>query len=275
MLKNLGGIKMIRSIKIAIVLAGIIIAYNSCIALRQGVAMLKTPSGFIRHNDSVNYEKQCDSLFAAQVDSVLLTYKDSVALKHQCKFKEPIQVYVCNSKETFCGYTGSKQKGPRAHVTPKGVFISPSLKGTSDWTSILYHELSHVILMQNLGLYRYSNVPIWFHEGLATMISNGGGTGAVTDDTALSLILDGKHFDPVEREFYVFPKSFENPAVSHWVHYRQAMLFVRFLKEKDQAGFQMLLSDILQGKEFDKAVGLIYGQKTHELWRLFVDKMRA
>jgi hypothetical protein len=256
------------------VLPYIVLLFSSCTAIRQGLAFLRTPSRFTLINNNVRVENKTDSLFAKNISDIIPHLIDSVEAKHFHKFINTPTVYVCNTNKSFCKYTGSKYPGPRAYANINGVFISPRLKNSKDWREIIYHELSHVILFQYLGIYHYITIPVWFHEGLATYISNGGGSGDVTDSAAIFEILKGNHFYPVARENVLFPKSFSNDKIPAWMKYRQAMLFVKFLKEGKEKEFEKLLTAIFNKGSFPKSIEMSYGEKVSELWDEFLKKSR-
>jgi hypothetical protein len=201
-------------------------------------------------------------------------FVDSVESKLPAKFLKPAHVYLCNSNQSFCKYTGSRFPGPRAYATFRGVYVSPRLKGTPDWAAIVYHELIHVVIFQHLSVYRYLKVPVWFHEGFATYISNGGGSGNVSDSAAVRDLLEGRHFDPVDNESILSPKSFRDDKIGAWTYYRQSMLFVGFLAKYDRWAFDNLISSVLGGTAFPEAVANAYGHKLSFLWEAFVADLK-
>lgn len=73
---------MILKIKTLTIFLSILIVFNSCTGIRQGIALLRTPDKFISLNDSVHFENQNDSVFASQVNKALQMLIDSVELKH-------------------------------------------------------------------------------------------------------------------------------------------------------------------------------------------------
>jgi hypothetical protein len=255
-------------------LFSVLIIFSSCSAIRQGVALIRTPDRLIALNDTVHYENHKDSVFARQVTNALHVLIDSVEFKHYCSFTGQPKVYICNTIESFCKYTGSKYPGPRALTAPKGIYISPRLKGSSDWFDIVYHELSHSIMMQQLGIYRYRKLPVWFQEGLATYISNGGGSGNVTDSAAIFSLLQGQHFNPVARENVFSPNSFKNNEIGAWMLYRQSMLFVTFLAKRNEGLFEEVMRSIIKKESFSKAVEKVYGMNVAALWNNFVEGLR-
>ena len=248
--------------------------FCSCSAIKEGVAILRTPKNFIDIGNRIHLESNRDAQFGKDLEDVLPFLIDSVEKKDLHKFVDSPNIYVCNTNKSFCKYAGSKYPGPRAKVTPKGLFISPRLKGSKDWYDIFYHELTHAILLQHLGTFHYIEIPIWFHEGLATYISNGGGSGDVTDSAAIIEILRGNHFNPVANENILFPKSFNNDRIRPWMEYRQAMLFVKFLREGKEKEFNKLLNNIFDKTSFSKSIEYSYGVKISGLWNEFVEDLK-
>lgn len=245
----------------------------SCTPLRQVAALLRSTDEFHPVGANVMVEELADTEFGLQIQSKIPAYIDSVQRKLGLTFTKPVKVYVCHSTKSFCSHTGSRHPGPRASVLGK-FFVSPRLQGTADWESIVDHELVHLILKQHLGNYKYQKIPVWFHEGLATLIANGGGAGDVTDSTAIGCILEGKHFDPVDKENFVFLRSFENKDISIWTHYRQAMLFVGFMQAKSPQVFQSLLLDLASGTTFRQAVNSAYSEDVATLWQDYTNSLR-
>jgi hypothetical protein len=244
----------------------------SCAPLRRVGAYFRSTDEFHPVGGNVCVEELVDADFALQIQSKVPIFVDSVQTKLGLKFTEPVCLYLCHSIDSFCAHTGSKKPGPRASMLKK-LFISPRLKGTPDWESIIYHELVHLVLRQHMSLYNYQAIPVWFHEGLATLTSNGGGSGDVTDSVAVQTIIDGKHFDPVEKENFLQLRSFERNDVSIWTQYRQSMLFVRFIKGKDSARFQNLINELVSGVSFAKAIRHVYNTDTPTLWTEFTSQL--
>jgi len=249
--------------------------YCSCSTVNEEIAALKTPRNFIDLGNYIQIESNSDEQFGRNIQNVLPDLIDSIEKKELHKFLELPNIYVCSTNKSFCRYSGAKFPGPRAKVTPKGLFVSPRLKGAKDWREIVYHELSHVILLQYLGIYHYIQIPIWFNEGLATYISNGGGSGNITDSAATFEILKGNHFHPVASENMLFPKSFSNDNIPPWMEYRQSMLFVKFMKEGQEKEFESFLNAVFNKKSFSKSIGNSYRVNNSELWNKFLEKLKS
>jgi len=242
----------------------------SCSAVKEGIAAYSAPKGFSRFEGNIWIENDNNKKFAREIQPILPGLEDSIEAKQFHQFKSAPVIYLCSTNESFCKYSGSKYPGPRAKVTPNGLFVSPRLQGSRDWQKIIYHELSHVLMFQHLGKYRYFTTPLWFHEGLATYASNGGGTGDVTDSLAIAEILKGNSFYPHDN----FIRSyFAKNELAPWLAYRQYMLFVEFLKNGREPEFEKMLNSVFAKKSFSRSVKSAYNKDVSELWAEFLKNL--
>ena len=56
--------------------------------------------------------------------------------------------------------------------------------------------------------------------------------------------------------------------------YRQAELFVRYLKRTSEFKFGLLMLKIADGGDFDKSFRATYGMSIDETWQNFIDQLR-
>lgn len=115
-------------------------------------------------------------------------YLDPAVLRveslHGLTFRSPPKVHVCATPTYFTRWV--KTPGLTAAVVAENrLVLSPRLHGQEAHrlSGILTHELSHLHLGQRLGHYT-TWLPVWFHEGLATMAAGGAGVEAVSDRAA-------------------------------------------------------------------------------------------
>lgn len=260
--------------KFTIFLIIILIPYTfSCSALNEGIAAIRNPKGFSDIGENVFVEDSSDNSFGKQIKDVLPAFIDSVERKQFQKISKMMPTYICHTDESFYRYTGSKRPGPRVKVTSKRFYISPRLEPSQDCYDIIYHEISHIVMIQNLGVYRHFLTPVWFHEGLATYVANGGGSGNVSDSAAISEILKGNHFFPLAKDNILSQKGFKN-KLPPWMNYRQSMLFVRYLKEKDTVKFSQLIENMNKSIAFKNAFENSYGISVQEMWNAFLAEIR-
>ena len=136
----------------------------------------------------------------------------------------------------------------------------------------LAHELSHLHIGQQLGLLKMRKLPAWFKEGLATYVSRGGGAQTVSENEAIESTANGKHFIPVSGGYLGFfnKKSSADHALSHHMRYCQYMIFVSFIKNKDEKKFKSFLLSIQDGVNLSESIQKSYDTALDQLWQDFI-----
>lgn len=174
-------------------------------------------------------------------------------------FAETPRIYVCVTQECFDEYVYTP--GLVAAVIPDNrLVLSPQLNENERdrLKGILIHELAHLHLGQRAGHYHYS-IPVWFHEGWASLIADGGGAEYATDAQALEAAREGNAINPALRD----TPNTRHVAGAHGldihIFYRQAMLLVAALKKRNEAQFRQLALALERGDDFGIAFWDIYG----------------
>jgi hypothetical protein len=244
---------------------------SACGPARSLVAACRSTDGFVplAGDARIRCEPGAEPL-ALAVAPWLDTAVADVEQGHGAPFAEPVTVYVCASEESFTRYSGSKGRGA---VTSK-LFLSPALLGQPETIPLyLAHELSHLHILQRVGVYGLLKLPVWFKEGLATLVSRGGGAQDVSDDQARDAIRAGRAFRPDAGGSALagvfFPKYAATFHLENRMFYRQAMLFTRFLGETDGPAFAALVSAIESGRPFPDAFAAAYKAPLPDMWRRF------
>lgn len=151
--------------------------------------------------------------------------------------------------------------------------------------SVLTHELSHVHFFgwRSRGTPR---PPQWFTEGLAVMASDGGAAESVTDAQAAQAIRDGYGviLDATPWvDFMGIPFAAEPPcgkgcdlkSFRQRLAYRQAAIFVAWLRKSDPEGFSRLMRALESGADFEPAFEAAYGETPAERWKDFSATLQA
>ena len=124
--------------------------------------------------------------------------------------------------------------------------------------------------------------PQWFTEGLAVMASNGGGAEGVSDEDAAQAIRDGYRVVLDERRWIDFaalgferepPRDPTKDALTQRqrLAYRQAGMFVGWLRMRDETAFTAPPSRARSGQSHSKAsFHSAFGESAPSLWRRFV-----
>jgi hypothetical protein len=193
-------------------------------------------------------------------------------------FRPPtIGVYV--SHAAYDAANGTGNAGAVGTVFLGRVILSPDLFAAERHRlpAILTHELSHAQLRSWLSELAYIHLPNWFKEGLAVMVSRGGGAESVSEREARDAIRRGDQIavrnsgSLLELDGIRFAQPAEKDGAPHRIvlGYRQAGLFVTFLHDSDPGAFARMMDAVLDGRAFADAVIAAYGVDVEALWLRF------
>jgi hypothetical protein len=170
---------------------------------------------------------------------------------HGRPFAHPVTVGVYATPEAYmaANLIGSMQP---VGVTPFGrVVLSPVLNGPQHrrLPAILTHELSHAHIQGWISPVAYVWLPNWFKEGLAVMVSGGGGAEFVGEQEARAAIERGEHIaiNDTGSIWNLSDMRYDRPVTgataSHQIvmAYRQAGMFVTWLHQSDEPGFDRMM----------------------------------
>lgn len=232
---------------------------------------------FFNNDSRIMYEPGAEK-FASTVSLKLPSAIKKVESRQYSVFPDKITIYVCKSSENFKKMTGRSVSA----MTYRGsIFLSPKILDEPHTVcSYLTHELSHLLIYQKIGGYKYICIPSWFTEGLATFVSDGGGAEKVSDAEVKDAISSENHFMPIEnaglRDVF-FPKYASYWGIrhqfKHHMFYRQCMLFVSFLEKEYPDQFKKFLMDLHMGKDFSGSFRLSFGADTIAKWSEFKNKI--
>jgi hypothetical protein len=219
---------------------------------------------------------------ARQVAALLPAAMSRVSAMQGRPFAHPVIIGVYTSRAAFAaangvgtaeGVNGSTFMG-RVTLSP-ALFVSPH---SALLATVLTHELSHAHLAGWMGTLATLRLPTWFKEGLAVMVSGGAGAEAVSDAYAREAIRCGDRIVINDRGslFHLTAIEFEHTpqrsryASSVQMAYRQASLFVSYLRTTDTAAFARMIQDIENDRPFKDAVTMAYGVNVSILWSRFI-----
>jgi len=229
-------------------------------------------------NAQVHYEPGAED-FAREVASLLPDAIARVEAVHGRPYAHPVIVGVYATPQAYATANGLDSTVPVGVTIFGRVTLSPKLFGPQHQRlrAILTHELSHAHIQGWIGGYDYLYLPTWFKEGLAVMVSGGGGAEFVSDDEARSAIQRGEKIViddagglskltdvPLEKEPENKPPWY--PVV---LAYREAGMFVTYLRESDGPGFDRMMNTILDGHPFKEALTAGYHDDARSLWDKF------
>jgi hypothetical protein len=271
---------------VAVPLALISVAVGTAAALpatRHFVSALwnlpdRLPS--LAENSQVHFERGAED-YAHDVSALLPEAIARVETAHGRPFAHPVAVGAYVTPAAYAAANGLGSDVPvgttffgRVHMSPK-LFWSQRRR----IRAILTHELSHAHLQGWIGGNGFVRLPNWFKEGLAVMVSGGGGAELVSEEEARIAIQRGEviaieHGGSLQSLGDIRFDRAPIKTVPSWypvvMAYRQAGMFVTYLRESDAQAFERLMSVLLDGRPFAEAVVLSYGHDVQALWQKFV-----
>ncbi len=217
---------------------------------------------------------------ARQVAALLPAALSRVSALQGRPFARPVIIGVYASPEAFASANGVGTPDVSGATFMGRITLSPSLftKHPQRISAILTHELSHAHLAGWMGPLATVGLPNWFKEGLAVVASDGGGAERVSDAEAREAIRDGDRIviNDTGSLFHLTALEFERaPSIPHaalrvQMAYRQASLFVRYLRQTDAVAFNRLMQDIENDRPFKAAVAAAFGADLDVLWSRFI-----
>lgn len=197
--------------------------------------------------------------YAGRVADLLDESVGKVEDAHFLPFVETVRIHVCGTDDCFKRYVLTPRLSA-AVIPDNRLILSPNLDVREKWRleSLLVHELAHLHLGQRVGHY-HANIPVWFHEGWASLTAEGGGAEFATDEQAREAAGKGKQIDLTKRDVPGMRHKAGSFDLNVHVFYRQAMLLVKSLKQRDEDRFRRLALALQGNQDFEIAFWDIYG----------------
>jgi hypothetical protein len=233
---------------------------SGCAALVSDPRALEPMEGFapLPEDTRVWVEEGAED-YGRRVSQYLDVAIAKVEAAHYLPFAETPRIYVCGSEACFKRYVLTP-KLSAAVIPDNRLVLSPNLEGKESWRleHLLVHELAHLHLGQRVGHYHYS-IPVWFHEGWASLTADGGGAEFASDAQAIEAARNGKRIDLAMRDVPDMRHRASDFGLNIHVFYRQAMLLVAYLKQQAPDRFRELALALQDDQDFEIAFWDIYG----------------
>jgi hypothetical protein len=215
----------------------------------NGLAAFTTLPG----NSHVRYASGAEAN-ARRVAAILQRAIAAVEAGHYLPFRAPPTIFLCDTDECFHRFVPARFNFTAAVVYDNRLVLAPRLfdREAERLEPILVHELSHLHLGQRRGHYTMA-IPVWFHEGLASLVAAGGGADLSTDQQAAYEARSGKYFLPDEQHLPWLRRMPQQFDVSIHVFYRQAYVFLKRLRADNPQAFRALVLKLQDGEDFDAA----------------------
>lgn len=230
-------------------------------------------------NSQVHYEAGAQD-FAREVAALLPDAIARVEAVHGRPFTHPVIVGVYATPEAYAAANGLGSTVPVGVTIFGRVNLSPKLFGPQHQRlrAILTHELSHAHIQGWIGGYGYLHLPNWFKEGLAVMLSGSGGAELVSDEEARAALQRGERLaiDDAGSLTRLTDVRLEKAPANRppWypvvLAYREAGMFVNYLRESDRPAFDRMMNEILDDRAFGEAVTIGYHDNVGSLWEKFI-----
>ncbi|GAB7027851.1 peptidase MA family metallohydrolase [Geotalea toluenoxydans] len=266
---------MIRRLLYVVMVLALAGSVSGCGLVRSSIASLKSTADFVPMAADARALAEPGSEDVAVIAAKELSGAIATVEREQYRpFAGPVRVYVTRDEESFAAFTGVA-KEVRGAVILK-LFLSGGLRKEPDRIKrILAHELSHLHLGQRLGIYGYNaSLPSWFQEGLAVIVSSGGGAEKMSEAGAAKAILQGKSLIPEDTGSFFFKKFAASYGLKPPMFYRQSGMFVSYLRRHDEAGFRTLLLAVEEGRGLRESFKNAYGMGIEEAWQQFIKQLK-
>jgi len=213
---------------------------------------------------------------ARRVAELLPAAIAQVEAAHYRPFSDSVYVYVCAASECFDQRVPGGARFTAAVIHENRVLLAPRLfeREQQRLYPILVHELSHLHLGQRLGHYTM-RIPVWFHEGLASLAAASGGADLVTEDDARRAIAAGEYFLPDPAHDETRRKYAEQWQLRISMLYRQSMMLLEDLRAASEERFRVLLVSLQERVPFDDAFNAAFGASALELAQRFFTGIRC
>jgi hypothetical protein len=233
-------------------------------------------------NSQVHYQPGAED-FARDVAALLPDAITRIEAVHGRRFAHPVTVGAYATPEAYAAANGQGSDVPMGLTFVGRVNLSPKLFWPQHQRlpAILTHEFSHAHIQGWIGENAHIHLPNWFKEGLAVMVSGGGGAELVSEEEARAAIQRGEQIaidDAGGLQNLINIRFDRAPAKTtpSWypgvLAYRQAGMFVNYLRESDRPAFDRMMSAILDGRVFAEAVDVGYHDDVRSLWQKFSDR---
>jgi hypothetical protein len=213
---------------------------------------------------------------AARAAELLPAAIAQVEAAHYRPFAAPVVVHVCATSECFDRRVPGAVRFTAAVIHDNRVLLAPRLfeREPDRLYPVLVHELSHLHLGQRLGHYTM-RIPVWFHEGLASLAAASGGADLVTEDDARRAILAGTYFLPDAVHDETRRKYADQWRLKISMLYRQSMMLLADWRAESEERFRALLESLQQRVPFDEASNAAFGAGALELAQRFFSGIRC
>jgi hypothetical protein len=280
-----GSVKLLASALAAAVLVALAVKPE----LRAAItAQFNDPASLpaLPEDPRVHYEplaRSCAEAVAAALPGAVA----KIEAEHGRPFARPPIVGVFADFTAYARANGLGEDNVAGVSRAGRAMLSPVMCAAENWrlASVLTHELSHVHFFgwRPRGTAR---PPQWFTEGLAVLASDGGAAETVSDADAATAIRDGYAIlldDSAWMNFLAIPFAAEPPcgagcnrrSFRQRMAYRQASIFIGWLRRTDRDAFSRLMRALEGGAAFNPSFADAFKASPQRRWADFAASLQA
>jgi hypothetical protein len=253
------------------------------------VALFNDPRDLpaLENDERVHFEPGARAC-ALEVAALLPAALARIEAAQERPFARDPTIGVYASYESYARANGLEDAAIAAVSRSGRVLLSPTLCGEerTRLRGVLTHELSHTHLFGWRSAVFSGRPPSWFTEGLAVMVSDGGGAEGVSEAEGAEALREGYAIVVTDnglwRDFASIrfelepprdPSRDDFPTFRQRLAYRQAGMFVTWLRARDPDAFAKLVRRIENGESFSDSFRESYAASPREPWRDFVSRL--
>lgn len=271
---------MNSSLRLLLAIVSIPFILGGCSVMNAAKARLEPRDGFVETQGyaQVRHDGGAESM-ALRLGKAMNNSRNTVERMHGRTFLRPLKLFVCDA-DCFFRFSTMARNVPAAHFMDSIFMNDPELRKKERQfamppESFLVHELTHLLFYQHAGAIAYMRTPAWFREGWAVVVSGGAGAQACTREAAARQLLAGSAFDPSEEGSLFRNRTAASYGLPYSVFYRQAAMFIEYLRETDPSAFQAALWGLLDGEPFQDSFQRAYGRAVASYWNPFKQSLKV
>ena len=256
-------------------IAGLALCLPGCGAV---TASLHDPQALpaLEQESRVHYEPSAKS-YAEAVAAVLPRAIAKIEAVQGAPFSAPFTVVAYADAHAYAAANGRGDARAAGVTFYDRISLSPGIwrEKPELLEAYLTHELCHEHWYGYISALAYWRIPDWFHEGLAVMASDGAGAQLVSLDEASRAIAAGETIETPDEPSLIRSAGIKfrrSGAGGRWpghMAYRQAGMFVTYLRKKNSAAFASFLQRLRAGERFKPAFETSFGASVAENWANF------
>ncbi|MBT6120337.1 hypothetical protein HOH45_02600 [bacterium] len=185
---------------------------------------------------------------------------------HHLNIQKPIKIFIFNSHKQFQKFSKLNKPTMGTGLIGRRIWVAPKARDLSStaFKAYISHELSHVLLYQNMSIFRGLLYPSWLIEGVATYYGQLGLGGYPNQKEVMELIGQGYFVDPNSYRAYFWRKkesrlTWPKEAPHKFAYAQFATVIQAMINLKGEDSFQDFLDKSLTQYDVEELFESTYG----------------